>query len=112
MTEPDWLNSTDPQVMLAFLHSTGSLSERKARLFGVACCRRVWPLLTDERSRLAVEAAESSADSCSSPAELEAAYYAANVALLGTDSLDECYYSAAGLACSIAYQAARYGCYS
>jgi hypothetical protein len=32
-------------------------TDRKARLFGVVCCHRVWDLFTDPRSRAAVEKA-------------------------------------------------------
>jgi hypothetical protein len=62
MTPDEWDNANDPQQMLTFLRGSGRLSDRKARLFCVAVCRRVWPMMRDERSRRAVEVAEQFAD--------------------------------------------------
>jgi hypothetical protein len=53
--------------MLEFLDDSGKLSERKARLFAVACCRRGWGCLADTRSRAAVEAVEESIEGAGSP---------------------------------------------
>ena len=58
MNEAEWNTTPEPQSMLAFLRDRGQLSERKARLLAVACCRRVWHLLTDGRSRRAIAVAE------------------------------------------------------
>jgi hypothetical protein len=60
VTEAKWLVCTDRQKMLNF--AFGPTSERKWRLFAVACCRQVWGLLADERCRHAVEVAERFAD--------------------------------------------------
>src|SRR5689334_3162641 len=48
--------------MLRFLVGSGRASDRKLRLFSVACLRQIWPLLWDKRSRRAVEAGEQYAD--------------------------------------------------
>src|SRR5437868_224205 len=55
MTEGEWLTCSDPTSMLEFLR--GRASERKLRLFAVACCHRVHHLLVPE-AREALEVAE------------------------------------------------------
>ena len=87
MTEGEWLTSAEPQVMLGFLR--GGSSERKHRLFAVACCRRIWDLLTDERSRKAVELAEDAADHPIPPHTLDAASGEAEEAFEDAISPDE-----------------------
>jgi hypothetical protein len=44
MTERQWDTCTDPAAMLRLLRDRRLLTERKARLFGAACCRRLWAL--------------------------------------------------------------------
>jgi hypothetical protein len=63
MTEAEWLTCEDPITMLAFLRGRGS--ERKFRLFGCACCRRIWDLLPSDLNRQAVRAIEEHPESVS-----------------------------------------------
>jgi hypothetical protein len=78
MTDAQWLSSTNPHEMLAFLSEMrpkgfaavlckiglrqSKINSRKLLLFACACCRRILPLLVDERSRRAIETAELYAD--------------------------------------------------
>lgn len=80
MTEAEWLSSTNPLAMLAYLQGRGLASQRKLRLLAAACCRRLAGWLTDERSRHAVEVAERYADGLADLAELQAAHEAAALA--------------------------------
>jgi hypothetical protein len=68
MTEAEWLACTNPQPMLEFLRRNAS--DRKLRLFAVACCRRVWSSLEHEEFREAVRKAESFADGLADRAEM------------------------------------------
>jgi hypothetical protein len=77
MTEVDWFACKNPLAVLKILRAEGRLSERKRRLSVVACCRRIWPLLTDERSRRAVQVAEQFADGAATAEDLLSAYRAA-----------------------------------
>jgi hypothetical protein len=60
MTEEQWRACADAQAMLEFVR--GKASERKLRLFAVACVRRVWHLLADAAGRRVAEQAETYAD--------------------------------------------------
>jgi hypothetical protein len=59
--EADFNTCTDPRKMLAFLRTIRTTSDRKLRLFSVACVRRSWHLL-DVAGQEAVELAERFAD--------------------------------------------------
>jgi hypothetical protein len=82
ITEADWLSFTHPITMLDLLR--GKASDRNLRLFAIACCRRIWPHIADERSRKAVELAMLDVDGLASAEERVAAAQAAADAL--TDS--------------------------
>lgn len=99
MTEVEWLTCSDPQPMLEFLRD--SASDRKLRLFAVACCRRVWALITDESFRTAIQAAELYADSKVTKEQMNEARNAAIPAFVqlhnGEDEAPAAALSAAGI---------------
>jgi hypothetical protein len=74
VTEAEWLNCTNPTPMLEFLRVGGKASDRKLRLFAVACCRQIWDMLPAGLSRVAVEVAERFAEGLASQDELGSAY--------------------------------------
>jgi hypothetical protein len=76
MTEEEWLNY--PGFYTMFEYVRGTLSDRKLRLFGCACCRRIAHLINDERSRRAIAVAERFADGTAEKTELQEAWSIAN----------------------------------
>lgn len=84
MTEAEWNSCTEPPEMLSaldgnmppkewwggVLHVRITGSDRKKRLFAAACCRRIWHLISDERSRKTVEIGERYADGLTTNEEL------------------------------------------
>jgi hypothetical protein len=70
MTEREWLASTDSRPV--WEEVSRKISNRRVRLLICACCRRVWDLLVDSRSREAVEVAERFADGSANLDELTA----------------------------------------
>lgn len=79
MKEAEWLASDDPRAMVTFVGRFRP-SERKLRLYAVAGCRRIWHLLTDERSQAAVEIAEQFADGQSTEETRDTVWLAADQA--------------------------------
>src|SRR3954454_1730373 len=86
MTEQEWLSCDSPVQMLDhFWKKAGDrLTEglrtcRKFRLFACTCCRRVWDLLADSRSRRCVELSEQYADGLEGKEALRAAWLEAHM---------------------------------
>jgi hypothetical protein len=73
LDEHTWLSCHEPQKMLLFLQNSASPSERKLRLWGCACVRRVWHLLTGPECQGGVAVAERFADGEATADELAAA---------------------------------------
>jgi hypothetical protein len=75
MTEAEWRACSTVDRMLEYVPYT--VSKRKWTLLAAAFCRRIWPLLTHERSRQAVDTAERWADGLVGSRELNRAGKAA-----------------------------------
>src|SRR5947209_20477226 len=91
MTAAEWLTSTDLGAMLEMLKGKGS--DRKWRLFAVACSRRIAHLMRDEQCHKALDVAERFADGKATVKELAAARHQAGIsARLG--GLDQWNYEA------------------
>jgi hypothetical protein len=102
MTETEWLTAADPHAMLIFLQPpAGSWLMRllvglhftrpeprvhKFEHFACACCRRLWELLPDARSRTAIEVFENYAAGFASHKELRLAASAAAAAAQEADA--------------------------
>jgi hypothetical protein len=88
VTEAEWLTGTNPEWLLMSLREAPArdwlagvdlkrparpirhlLDDRKLRLLAAACCRRVWHLMTDARSRRLVEVFERHTDGRASDEE-------------------------------------------
>src|SRR5262245_12702607 len=67
--EIDWARSSEPNLMLQFLGKEAP--ERKRCLFAVACCYRIWDVITTELHRNAIEVAEGYADGVVDEADAE-----------------------------------------
>lgn len=80
MTQAEWIASIDSYAMLKPHRGLILRHRRKGRLFAVACCRRIWHLLEDPRSRVAVEVAGRYAEGMATLEELHAAEKAAEAA--------------------------------
>jgi hypothetical protein len=88
MTEAEWQSCADPRQMQQALR--GRASERKLRLFAVACCHRLGPVLQDPRITAALDVAERHADGAATQADLEAALRGAALAQRAQRSVEGC----------------------
>jgi hypothetical protein len=71
-SEAEWLTCEDPSVMTGYVWK--QVSNRKMRLFALACCHRILEYMRDERSRRAVEVSERFAEGVASEEELAQAF--------------------------------------
>jgi hypothetical protein len=108
MTEAEWLACNDAIEKLIFIKQHRGIrrqkKQRKQRLFSAACCRRILPLIGNNRCQYCVEVTERFADDQATSEELQAAEAEANAVWL-TDAansallacLQACYKSNDGM---------------
>lgn len=86
MDERDWLGGTDLDAMLKHVQKG---SDRKLRLFQVACCRRIWEWIPAGACRDAVELAERYAEGAANDRQRTAAVRAIRIPPTNPDDLIE-----------------------
>ena len=83
MNEAEWLSAPNVFSLLFYLRDQNGNDPRRLRLFGCACCRRVWHLLQLDAARRIVELTEAYADGEVGITHLQAAYASVDFADLG-----------------------------
>ncbi|HEY1191651.1 MAG TPA: hypothetical protein VGE74_28720 [Gemmata sp.] len=71
MTEADWWTTAYPDKLLNWLFYTAQASERKLRLFSLACCRQVSDLLADDAFPQLLALMEALTEGPTEPAKVE-----------------------------------------
>ncbi|MDB5309895.1 MAG: hypothetical protein JWO38_4097 [Gemmataceae bacterium] len=105
MTEAEWVRAKDPTLMLEFLR--GKVSDRKLRLFAVACCWEGKEYVRDWRRHEAIRIAELYADGLATPTELHVAFIYGAEAPPPDNELSPAEHAADAVSCESAYLAAE-----
>lgn len=85
--QEEWELATNPESLRAALPAT-QLTDRKCRLYGVGCCRRIWDLFIHEGTCTALEYIESLADGTADPSEFDQFVKPANEVFGSTSMMD------------------------
>jgi hypothetical protein len=89
MTEAEWRTSTDALAMITQLRqlypNDQALLERMLHRYYLACCRAIWKLLPDEKSREGIVVAERYLDGQATDQELGETGYSVEAAAFGID---------------------------
>ena len=79
-------DTSKPEWLVWVATRRGVLTDKELRLFAVWCCRQIWHLITDERSRDAVDVAEQYATGEATAAQLGVAEAGARAAMAARDA--------------------------